>query len=121
MQTNNFNILSPLEYTTSSFADTSTKRIMDKINVLGNFTKEQVENFISNGILEDKANPGLVTRTQLDCFFEALENYTSAGGEKPFSQCYDFNNDPDVLALIQKSGNEEILNFISQNLVSAAY
>ena len=121
MQSNDFNIHSPIENNTLFNTDISMKRIIDKINVLGKFTKEEIEHFLSLGILEDKANPGFGTQTQLDCFFETLENYSAKGGERNFSQCYDFSKDTDVLSMIEKTGSDEILNAISQNLVHAAY
>ena len=121
MQSNNYNIDTPLEDMTIPFADVSTKKIIDKINVVSKFTKEEIDHFLSLGILENKANPGFTTQTQIDCFFKTLENYSEKTGEIKFSQCYDFSKDPDVLSMIEKTGSDEILSAISQNLVHAAY
>ena len=51
MQSNNYNIDTPLENMTIPFADVSTKKIIDKINVVSKFTKEEIDHFLSLGIL----------------------------------------------------------------------
>ena len=131
MEAKNFNINSPLEITTNplnsvetsmnSLETKSMSKIMDKINVVSYYSKEEIDHFLSLNLLDNKENPGLITQTQIDCFFETLENYVNKGGYKKFSLCYDFSKDPDVLDVIQRTGNDNILNIISQNLVHAAY